>query len=255
VPSGIDHLIIACADPSSAAAELGTLLGLPVAEGGRHAAHGTFNRLIWLGDSYVELMGVFDAELAAASWWGRHVVSVLSRAPAGGLAGVPLATLDLRDEVSRLRGQGSTIADPVPGERVRPDGQVVRWSIARLPAPDPELGLLFLIQHDTNAAEWRPSDRAERAAETSAWLARVEVPAADLARASVRLAREVALRFRPSLAGGGARDASLGDQTLRLVPFRGTEPPAPRIVVRGGSFAGEVDLLGCRWQVMPTGSG
>ena len=122
-------------------------LGCGQRGGGRHDAHGTYNRLIWLGDSYVELMGVFDEALADASWWGRHVRSILAQT-SGGFAGVPLAANDLAHEIERLRERGSTLLDPVAGERARPDGQVVRWSIGRLPSPDPDLGLVFLIEHD-----------------------------------------------------------------------------------------------------------
>src|SRR5437773_74061 len=124
MPTRIDHLIIAIADPDAAADEVEVALGLRAMGGGRHEAHGTFNRLIWLGDSYLELMGVFDEALAAESWWGRHVSSVLAKAP-GALAGAPLAAQDLEHEVARLREHGSTLLNPAPGERVRPDGQVV----------------------------------------------------------------------------------------------------------------------------------
>src|SRR3954468_15633433 len=152
MPSAIDHVIVAVADPDAAAAELEATLGIRASGGGRHDAHGTFNRLIWLGDSYLELMGVFDEALAAESWWGRHVRSILDRTK-GALAGAPLAVSDLAADVTRLREHGSTLLDPMPGERRRPDGQLVRWSIGRLPSPDPDLGLLFLIEHDPTGAE------------------------------------------------------------------------------------------------------
>jgi hypothetical protein len=255
MPSAIDHIIIAVADPEAAAAELDSALGLRASGGGRHDAHGTFNRLIWLGDSYVELMGVFDESLADASWWGRHVRSILVRTPAA-LAGVPLAAHDASAEVARLREHGSTLLDPVAGERVRPDGQVVRWSIGRLPSPDPDLALIFLIEHDMSGAEWTAADRAARASHTHplggpARLVRLEVPVRDPARTSMRLLREFGLQFRPSLVGSGARDTSIGDQILRLVPYRGDVAPPPTIVIRGGSESRQADLLGCRWRLVP----
>lgn len=257
MPSGIDHLIIATADPDRAAAELEAALGIRAAGGGRHDAHGTFNRLAWLGDSYLELMGVFDEALAAESWWGRHVVSILTRAPAQ-FAGMPLATTDLSRELARLREHGSTLLDPVPGERRRPDGDLVRWSIGRLPSPDPELGLVFLIEHDSTAAEWRPADREARALEAHplggpARLVRVELPVPEVARTGMRLLREFGLGFRPSLAGRGARDTTIGAQTLRLVPIRGASAPPPTIVIGGGAQAREAELLGCRWVLQPSG--
>ncbi len=248
----IDHLIIACADPDAAAAEIGQHFGLRATGGGRHDAHGTFNRLIWLGDSYLELMGVFDQSLARKSWWGAHLNRLLGEAPAA-FAGLALASDDLVTDIARLRGQGSAISDPTDGQRVRPDGDVVRWRIGRLPAPDRDLGLIFLIEHDTDAAEWRPADRQARAGQvhpsgTAGRLARIEVPVADVRGTSLRLLRDLGLQFRPSLAGGGARDTSVGDQIIRLVPAQ----PAvtPRIVLVAGSTPSETELLNCRWSLL-----
>ena len=63
---GIDHLVIACADPDAAATELESNLGLTAAGGGRHQGLGTFNRIVWLADgSYLELIGVEDREAAS----------------------------------------------------------------------------------------------------------------------------------------------------------------------------------------------
>ncbi|TMD28247.1 MAG: VOC family protein, partial [Chloroflexi bacterium] len=50
---GIDHLVIAVAVPDDATAQLEQELGLTSAGGGRHDTLGTFNRLVWLGDSYL----------------------------------------------------------------------------------------------------------------------------------------------------------------------------------------------------------
>src|SRR3990170_4145931 len=58
---GIDHLVIACADPDAAASELESSLGLVCTGGGRHPGRGTWNRIAWLADgSYLELIGVDD---------------------------------------------------------------------------------------------------------------------------------------------------------------------------------------------------
>lgn len=247
----IDHLIIACADPDAAAAQLAERLGLQATGGGRHDTHGTFNRLIWLGDNYVELMGVFDAALAAGSWWGAHMTRLLASAPAA-YAGMAFSTDDLTADIARLRAQGAQMSDPIPGERRRPDGDVVRWSIGRLPEPDPEVGLIFLIEHDTQAAEWRPADRASRGAQihplgTPARLARVQLSVSDVRATTLRLLRQFGLQFRPALAGRGARDTSIGTHTLRVAPS--SAPPA--ITIRGGNAAQLIDLVGCRWELVP----
>ena len=255
VLTGLDHVIIASADPDADARALEHLLGLRATGGGRHDTQGTFNRLFWLGDSFVELMGVFDESIAAQSWWGAYLLTRL--AAGGGYMGMALASDGMADDVTRLRALGSPISDGVAGERVRPDGDVVRWVMGRLPTPDPELGLMFLIEHDLSAAEWRPADRAARASLEHplggpASVVRVELPVADTARATMRLLRDLGLQFRPSLVGAGARDTSLGSQTLRLTPVGSAAAGAtPSIVIRGGSEARAGAFLGCNWEVIP----
>jgi hypothetical protein len=183
--------------------------------------------------------------------FGRHINAVLGGASSG-FAGVALATSDLAADVAQLRGMGSAIADPLEGERLRPDGRVVRWRTGRPVEPDPDLGLAFLIEHDTSAAEWTDAERARRAAETPARLVRLEVPVSAMSLATRRLHRDLGLAFRPSLAGGGARDTSLGSQILRLLPHGAAAMPT--IVIRGGHQVRSLELLGLRWQIEPTAS-
>lgn len=250
--TGIDHLVIAVADLDAAAAELERAVGLRAGGGGRHERFGTFNRLAWLGDTYLELIGVWDEALAATSWIGAPTLAVL--AAGGGLATFALASDDLAADVERLRGHGATLEDPQLGERTRPDGRVVRWSIT---AP-PRLGPAeppFLIEHDVSAAEWTPGERAARAAEAHRMGAPVQlevlelpVAQADVARRSTALQRTFDLRFRPSLAGGGARDATIGRQTLRLRPASAGTLPSVRLIAPGAATR-DVEALGLRFVV------
>src|SRR5438445_9278040 len=117
---GIDHVAIAAVDPDQAALEFEHVLGLRARGGGRHDTLGTFNRLIWLGDSYLELIGVFDRHLAERSWLGRPTLAALDHG--GGLATLALASDDLDGGVANLRAGGSRLAEPVTGERLRADG-------------------------------------------------------------------------------------------------------------------------------------
>lgn len=255
VLTGIDHVIFAVSDPDAAAQQLATTLGLLVTGGGRHDAHGTYNRLVWLGDSYIELMGVFDDELAANSWWGGHMQAVLARG-ADAQAGLVFTTDDLDTTLMRLHAQRSALGEPVAGERRRPDGALVRWRSARLPGPDPELGLVFVIEHDPSGAEWSAPDRAARAQVEMPGLGRVrlvrvELAVPDVARASMRLLRDFGIQVRPSLAGGGARDASLGAQTLRLVPLARGGRTA--VVMRASALAEarHATVFKCDWLIEP----
>jgi Glyoxalase-like domain len=241
---GIDHLVIAVADPDAASAELEAKLGLASGGGGRHDRLGTFNRLVWLGDTYLELIGVFDRDAAASSWLGVPTLRALEAG--GGLATWAIASDDLAADVAALRDRGATLAKPVEGERARADGRVVRW---RLSAPEPldRDRPPFLIEHDPGAAEWSPAERAERAT-GPARLAVLELGVDDPDSVSRSFLRTVGLRFRPSLSGGGARDADIDTQLVRLRPTRDRAQPRTTIHLRTRQQqSADVDALGCHW--------
>ena len=231
---GIDHLVIAVPDPDSAAADLAAALGLTPGGGGRHDRLGTYNRLIWLGDTYLELIGVFDAELAGESWVGA-ADAARPRIRAGtGLATWAVATDDIEGDLARLRATGSDLGPVQPGERTRPDGRVVTWRLAAAPTLEPA-GPPFLIEHDPTSAEWTAADRAARAAEP-ARLTALEIGVTDVAATTFRFLKTVGLRFRPSLQGGGARDADIGRQIVRIRPRRpDPEPPTTHPADHPGS--------------------
>ncbi len=248
---GIDHLVIAVRDLDDAADELERCVGLAATGGGRHPKLGTENRLVWLADSYVELVSIADPGIAEGSWLGVPTIAALERG--GGLATWAIATDSIDADVAALREIGAGFGDPTPGERLRPDGAAVRWRLAiggaLGPAEPP-----FLIQHEASSAEWTEADRATRSAEHHpiggpVRLEVLELPVADVQTAGRMLSRATELRFRPSLAGSGARDADLGRQIVRLRPTHGT-PVAPGIGLASPAGDGRsVNALGCRWTV------
>jgi hypothetical protein len=164
VITGIDHLVIAVRSVDAAADALERDLGLAFTGGGRHEAMGTYNRLAFLGDTYLELIGVFDAKLVRSSAAFKVGGAALALLETGreGLATYALATDDMAGDVRRLRATGSPIGEPVAGSRQRDDGEVVRW-VAAFPELGPE-GPPFLIEHEPVGAEWGPEARAVRAA-------------------------------------------------------------------------------------------
>ena len=114
-------------------------LGLAVTGGGRHEHAGTFNRLAFVGDTYLELIGVFDRSLAAASTAfavARASLAVLDEGREG-LAAWAVATDDVEAEVERAargrvadrrrrggvtdaaRRRDRALGDGVPGRSVR----------------------------------------------------------------------------------------------------------------------------------------
>ena len=249
----IDHLIIAVRDLDEAAATLEQTVGLQATGGGRHEALGTANRLAWFGDSYVELVTVVDPEVAKGSWLGGPTLAALQRGD--GLIGWAIRTDGLDADVRSARATGARFGDPASGERTRPDGRIVRWRFA-LPGAIGPTELPFLIERDETSAEWTVADRAARSIEPhpvggAVRLDVLELPTPDVPKAIAGYLRAFGLRFRPSLAGGGARDANIGRQIVRLRPVAGGATPVIRLAAPGGDGRA-VEALGCRWSVRPS---
>jgi catechol 2,3-dioxygenase-like lactoylglutathione lyase family enzyme len=243
---GIDHLVVAVPDPEAAARRLEQRLGLAVTGGGRHEQAGTFNRLAFLGDTYLELIGVFDTALVRSAdsfAVGRASLALLA-AGRQGLATYALATDDLDRDVRALWADGSPIGEPVAGSRVRPDGGVVRWSCA-FPDLGPEAPP-FLIEHELAGAEWDAGARAARADFRHPTGGRVRLVALELPVREPRAAADgyavtVGVRFDPDLRAG------VGPQELRLRPADGL-PPVVELAAEPGTSDLDVVLLGVRWR-------
>jgi len=132
----IDHVILPVRDLALEAAGLEARYGLASVEGGRHPAWGTANRIVPLGDSYLELVTVADRETAARTTFGQWIAA----ATPGRLLGWAVRT-DSIDAVARRLGQ------PVhPGSRVTPSGAVISWRSVGADIATHEAGLPFFIQ-------------------------------------------------------------------------------------------------------------
>jgi len=255
---GIDHLVIAVTDPDAAAALLEAELGLAATGGGRHEA-GTGNRLVFLGDAYLELIGVWDRALALTHPIGAAVVRALD-AGAPGLVTYAIATDGARREAMRLRAAGSAISDAIAGSRVRPDGETVAWQCAFPPLLGPAEAP-FLIEHELSGAEWGEEARRARASFVhpfggTARLVGVELAVPDPKATATAYASAVGIVVPPGPgAVPGEREAQIGEQSVRLVPLggepvgdaAGSEPDA-RVGIRA-TAGGRVlrDLLGVRF--------
>jgi hypothetical protein len=242
---GIDHLVIAVHDPEAAAAELEAVAGFAWSGGGRHESMGTYNQLAFLGDTYLELIGVFDPRRVAANPSFAVGAAAWSALGAGreGLVTFALATDDVVADVARLQATGSRIGDPVPGARMRPDGEMVRW-VTAFPALGPEAP--FLIEHEREGAEWGDEARAARAAFRHPVggrlrLAGLELPVADRRTAAAEQTSEVGLEFD----GDGV--AGIGDQWVRL---RSTDGGAATADITAEPGTPELDVVryGVRWR-------
>ena len=218
---GIDHLVVAVRDPDAAAADLEAALGLAATAGGRHLEAGTSNRLVFLGDTYVELIGIWDRSLARANPIGSAALDALD-AGSPGLVTWAIATDSAAGDVAALQASGSSIGEARPGQRRRDDGRTVRWQVAFAP-PLAIDRPPFLIEHELAGPEWSDAARRARAAYVHpfggrARLVGLELAVHDPAEVAAALAGTVGLRFSPAAGPGpGDLEARLGEQAVRLV--------------------------------------
>jgi len=248
---GIDHLVIACADPDAAAAELESAIGITCTGGGRHAGRGTWNRIAWLADgSYLELIGIDDAELASRNPVGDAAVRWLAE-HGDGMATYALRVEDLDATLAGLRAAGSSIGPATHGSRSRDDGELVEWWTA---FPDVSLSPTaspFLIEHALAGAEWGREARAERARfahplGSPVLLARLDIAAAEPASVAADLHEALELDF---WAVSDLAVADIGPHVLRIVPRR--EMAVPAVITLGAQVDAPrtADLLGIRFDI------
>jgi hypothetical protein len=132
----LDHVLIAVTDLDAAGREFQSRYGLGSITGGRHPGWGTANRIVPLGDTYLELVAAVDAAEAAGSPFGRWVAS----APPGRPLGWAVRTQELDGIAGRL---GLTVTT---GSRRREDGQVLRWRLAGMEEAVADPALPFFIE-------------------------------------------------------------------------------------------------------------
>jgi len=136
----IDHVILVTRNVDAAAERVLDATGLDSVVGGDHEAWGTTNRLVPVGEQYVEILGVKDLAVAEGHPIGLWVAG--QSAEADRLVAVALATDDLDAICSRLE------LTPMPGARQGSDGAELSWRLAGVEASITR-GLPFFI-------EWTP---------------------------------------------------------------------------------------------------
>ena len=141
----IDHVVVAVRDLEKAARRFQQEYGLRSIVGGRHPGHGTGNRLIPLGDAYIELMAVVDGVDAENSPLGR---SVAARTAEGDR---PFIVCMRCDDVAAVASRLSLATMDM--SRVKPNGTELRMSLAGLDeAIGPDM-LPFFIQWHVEPGE------------------------------------------------------------------------------------------------------
>ena len=150
----VDHVIVVVEDLETAARRYDDELGLASVPGGRHVGHGTGNRIVPLGSSYIELMAVVDRDEAASSPVGSWVERRLAEVGEGPGA-LCLRTDDIEAAARRTGHQ------PLAMGRTRPDGVQLGWHLVAHDAAFGD-GLPFFIQWHVDDAD-HPGRRRRRA--------------------------------------------------------------------------------------------
>lgn len=148
-----DHLVWFSKKPEAALPIL-EQLGIHAANGGRHEKWGTYNTLSYFGLSYIEFLGIENAAIAERHEENRlitHIVEQLPKVNGEGPARIAIRTNGIEKLAMNLKKNGITVYGPIPGERVRADGEIIRWSLLFPEITGSELALPFFI-------EWEKSD-------------------------------------------------------------------------------------------------
>jgi hypothetical protein len=138
----LDHVVYAVTDLDQAAVRFREEFGLDSTEGGRHERWGTANRIVPLGDQYLELVAAVDEPMAAETTFGRGVLERAARG--GGWFTIAAVADDLDAVATRLALEVGS------GSRTRPDGQTVRWRMAGLDDPRREAWMPFFLSWDVS---------------------------------------------------------------------------------------------------------
>lgn len=146
--TGLDHIIIGVNDLELATTIFSQKLGLTASGGGIHPSGGTANRIIVIGDTYLELITVRAP--------GEAQQSMLDRlAKREGYLNFVLSSNDIEAESKAMRSRGVSIIGPKEGQLRSADGRTRRWSRIDVERPDMVQPYPFLIQHDSTGEERR----------------------------------------------------------------------------------------------------
>lgn len=195
----LDHLVVPVDDVDSAGAAW-SAAGHDVRAGGRHGHVPTQNVLIPVADgTYIELLGPVRTtwpprlrRLWQASRWdrvARRRSAVATRflrllASSDTPADACLSVTPLAATVDAARAAGLEVSDPIPMERVRPDGQRPAWALAVPSSPD----LPFAIEDRTNRDLRVPAISSTHAGLTLVRTRRLRLAVRDRADARRRFA-------------------------------------------------------------------
>ncbi|UCD42289.1 MAG: VOC family protein [Chloroflexota bacterium] len=152
----LDHVILVVSNLQIATSQF-TQLGFSVIAGGVHSGGLTHNALIPFPDgTYLELLATTRSsmlnflqllkKLRLLRLYIANETAINQRliddlAMGIGMNDYSLFSMDLVNDLSLIKQRGATFTNPIPGGRVRPDGEEIKWRTA---VPD-KVDLPFLI--------------------------------------------------------------------------------------------------------------
>lgn len=146
--TSLDHIIIGVHDLASAASIFQRDLGLLPSGGGVHPLGGTANRIIVIGDTYLELIAMDRPEEAQESLRQR-----LARGE--GYLNFVLSSNNIRADIRAMHQRNVAVIGPTPGELRSSDGRSRAWVRADIEQVALTQRYPFIIQHDSVGEERR----------------------------------------------------------------------------------------------------
>lgn len=139
---GLDHIIIGVQNLEQAEQVFSQKLGLAVSGGGIHPSGGTANRIIVIGDTYIELIAVDRPEEAQPG--------ILKRLAKGdGYLNFVLSSNDIEADSAAMEQRGVSIFGPTPGQLRSADGRTRGWKRTDVERAELAQHYPFIIQHDS----------------------------------------------------------------------------------------------------------
>lgn len=144
----IDHIIVGVHDLAEAATIYTQRLGLTASGGGVHPQGGTANRIIVIGDTYLELIALQTPEEAQPSMIQRL-------AKGTGYVNFVLASDDIEADHAAMQERGITTIGPFAGSLQSVDGRERSWRRLDIERADMVQRYPFVLQHASRGEERR----------------------------------------------------------------------------------------------------
>lgn len=146
--TALDHVIIGVRDLDEATRIFRDNLGLVPSGGGVHTSGGTANRIIVIGDTYLELIAVRTPAEAQQSMVNRL-------AKGEGYLNFVLSSNDIQADSTAMKNRGISLVGPKRGALNAGEGRSRAWMRTDIERPDLTQHYPFLIQHDSEGEERR----------------------------------------------------------------------------------------------------